>query len=85
MTSRVPSTLHGYSHLVGKAIASTPTAAAPILEIGQGKGKKRKAPSKNHKENSNDDSSSSGTKGGSAAPSSNPKDAECFYCHDKGH
>ena len=32
-----------------------------------------------------DGSSSSGTKGGSAAPSSIPKEAKCFYCHEKGH
>ncbi|XP_023758608.1 uncharacterized protein LOC111907046 [Lactuca sativa] len=34
------------SGMKGKGIASTPTAAAPVMEIGQGKGKKRKAPSK---------------------------------------
>ena len=69
----------------GKFVASTPTATAPVLAIGQGKGKKRKAPSKNHNGKSHDGSFFSGTKGGSAAPSSNPKDVECFHCHDKGN
>ena len=71
--------------LKGKAVASTPTIVAPVLSIGQGKGKKRKDPSKIHKENSHYGSSSSGTKGDSAAPSSNPKDAKCFHWHEKGH
>ncbi|XP_023764585.1 uncharacterized protein LOC111913088 [Lactuca sativa] len=60
----------------GKAVTSTPTVVAPVLAIGQGKGKKRKAPSKIHKRKSHDGSSSSGTNGGSAAPLSNPKEVE---------
>ena len=74
------------SKLKDKSVASTPATAAPVLAIGQRKGKKRKAPSKSHhKGKSQDGSSSSGTKVGSAKPSSDPKQAECFYCHEKGH
>ncbi|XP_052625083.1 uncharacterized protein LOC128132568 [Lactuca sativa] len=62
--------------LKGKAVASNPTTAAPVLAIGQGKGKKRKGPYKSHKGMSHDGSSSSRTKGGFSAPSSNPEDAE---------
>ena len=37
------------SNLKDKSVAPTPiTTTAPILAIGQGKGKKRKAPSKSH-------------------------------------
>ena len=71
-----------------KNVESTPTpTAAPVLAIGHGKGKKRKAPSKNWKGKSHDGSSSSGSeaKTGSAPPSSDPKEATCFYCHDKGN
>nr|KAJ0210427.1 hypothetical protein LSAT_V11C400177580 [Lactuca sativa] len=70
-----------------KSVASTPTpAAAPVLAIGQGMGKKRKAPSKsNHKGKSQDGTSSSGTKVGSAKPNSNPKGVECHHCHRIGH
>ena len=71
--------------LKGKVVASTPTSVAHVLAIGQGNGKKRKAPSKSHKGKSHDGSSSSGTKSGFVAPSTNPKDAEFFYCHDKEH
>ena len=63
----------------------TPAIAAPVLAIGHRKGKKRKAPSKSHNGKSHDGSSSSGTKGGPAKPSTNPKEAKCFYCHEKGH
>ena len=73
------------SSLKGKYVVTTPTASAPALAIGHGKGKKRKAPSKSRKGKSHDGSSSSGTKVGSANPSTNPKEAECFYCHDKGN
>ena len=73
------------SSLKGSYVASTPTAAAPVLAIGQGKGKKKNAPSKSHKGKSYDGSSSSRTKGGPATPSSNLKDAECFHIHEKGH
>ncbi|CAH1418453.1 unnamed protein product [Lactuca virosa] len=74
------------SGLKGKSVVTTPTpTTTPVLAIGKGKGKKRKTPSKGHKGKSLDGSSSSGTKGGPATPSANPKEAECFYCHDKGH
>lgn len=73
------------SSLKGKSVAPTPTTTAPVLTIGKGKRKKSKAPSRSHKGKSHDGSSSSGTKGGSATPSSNSKDAKCFHCHDKGH
>ena len=68
----------------GKSVVSTTTTTAPALVIGHGKGKKTKVPSKSYKGNSDDGSSSSGTKVGSAKPSSNPKEAECFHCHEKG-
>ena len=77
--------LHGVlrtteSNLKGKSVVSPlpPTTSAPVMEIGHGKGKKRKAPSKSRKGKSLDGSSSSGTKVGSANPSSNPKDADCI-------
>ena len=75
------------SGLKGKAVATSPTAVALVLDIGHEKGKKRKSPSKNHKGKSHDGSSSNGFKGkgGSAAPSPDPKEAECFHFHDKGH
>ena len=67
------------SGLKGKAVATTPTVSAPVLTIGHRKGKKRKDPSKNPKVKSHDGSSSNGSKGkgGFAAPSSEPKEAEC--------
>ena len=71
------------SSLKGKFI-STPIATAPLVAIGHRKGKKRKAPSKSRKGKSLDGSSSSGTKGGYASLSTIPKEAECFYCHEKG-
>ena len=75
------------SGLKGKsAVTSTPTTTtALVLAIGQGKGKKRKTPSKGTKGKSLDGSSSSGTKKGLIPPSSNPKEAQFFYCHEKGH
>ena len=86
------SKLHGLlrtdeSNIKDKYVASTHTpAATPVLAIGQGKGKKRKAPSKSHhKRKSQDGTSSSGTKVGSAKPNSNPKEAECHHCHKIGH
>ena len=63
------------SSLKGKSITSTPITTAPVLAIGKGKEKNRKAPSMSHKGKSHDGTSSSGTKAGPAAPSSNPKDA----------
>ena len=74
------------SGLKGKSVVTTPTPnTAPAMAIRQSRGKKRKTPSKGTKGKSLDGSSSSGTKGGSVTPSSNPKEGECFYCHDKGH
>ncbi|XP_023746542.1 uncharacterized protein LOC111894688 [Lactuca sativa] len=76
------------SGLKGKCVEPTPTADVPIMAIGQGKWKKRKAPSKqNWKGNSHDGPSSNGPKGktNSSPPASNPKDATWFYCKDKGH
>ncbi|XP_023765118.1 uncharacterized protein LOC111913634 [Lactuca sativa] len=76
------------SGLKGKSVESTPTpVVAPVLDIGHGKGKNRKAPYKNWKGKSHDGSSSSGSKAktGSTTPSSDPEEATCFYYHDKGH
>ena len=74
------------SGLKGKSVVTTLTPnTAPVLSIGKSRGKKRKTPSKGTKGKSLYGSSSSGTKGGSVTPSSNPKEVECFYCHDKGH
>ena len=70
---------------IGKSVVTTPTTTAPVVAIGHRKGKKKKAPSKSRKGNSLDGSSSSGTKFGSATPSTIPKEAECFYCHEKGN
>ena len=73
--------------LKGKAVvtSTTPTpTSTPVLAIGQGKGKKRKHPSKGTKGKSLEGSSSK-TKNGSVTPSAIPKDAECFYCHEKAH
>nr|KAJ0189120.1 hypothetical protein LSAT_V11C800391190 [Lactuca sativa] len=71
--------------LKGKAVATSTPTTTPVLAIGQGKGKKRKSPSKGTKGKNLDGSSSSGTKKGPITPSSNPKEAQCFYCQDKGH
>ena len=74
------------SGLKGKSVVTTPTPiATPVLASRQGKGKKRKTRSKGTKGKSLDVSSSSGSKGGSATPFAIPKDAECFYCQNKGH
>ena len=75
------------SNLKDKSVAPTPNPpTAPVLAIGQGRGKKRKASSKNHRKGkSQHGSSSSGTKVGTAMPNSNPKEAECHYCHKIGH
>jgi len=61
--------------LKGKAVATSTPLIAPVLTIGQGKGKKRKRPSKGTKGKTLDGSSSSGTKKGPITPSSNPKEA----------
>ena len=72
----------------GKSIPSTP-ASAPVLAIGQGKGKKRKGPPKqNWKSKAQAVSSSNGPKAkpnGSTPHVSDPKEAICFYCNQKGH
>ncbi|CAH1442429.1 unnamed protein product [Lactuca virosa] len=74
------------SGLKGKSVVTTPTPnIALVLAIGKSRGKKRKTPLKGTKGKSLDGSSFSGTKGGSVTPSSNPKEVEYFYCHDKGH
>ena len=75
------------SGLKGKAVVTTPTPtnSAPVLAIGKGRGKKRKSSSKGTKVRTLDGSSSSGTKKGFITPSSDPKEAECFYCHEKAH
>ena len=72
------------SNLKGKSVVSTPptTTPASVLEIGHGKGNKRKDPYKSRKVKCLDGSSSIGTKVGSANPSSDLKDAECFHCHE---
>ncbi|CAH1414927.1 unnamed protein product [Lactuca virosa] len=72
------------SGLKSKSVATPTPTTTPVLAIGQGKGKKRKHPSKGTKGKSLE-GSSSGTKGGSITPSAIPKDAECFYCQNKGH
>ena len=71
----------------GKSVTSTP-AASPFLAIDQGKEKKRKGPPKqNWKGKSQAGSTSNGPKGkaSSDAPTSNPKEATCLYCHEKGN
>jgi hypothetical protein len=63
----------------GKSDAPAP-ANTTVLAIGQGKGKKRKGPPKqNWKGKSHVKTSSDVT------PVSDPKEATCFYCNDKGH
>ena len=75
------------SGLKGKAVVTIPipTNSSPVLAIGKGRGKKRKCSSKGTKARTLDGSSSSGTKKGFITPSSDPKEAECFYCHEKAH
>ncbi|KAL7600494.1 hypothetical protein Lser_V15G27034 [Lactuca serriola] len=72
----------------GKSIASNP-ASAPVLAIGQGKGKKRKGPpNQNWKAKVQVGSSSNGPKAklnASIPHVSDPKEAVCFYCNQKGH
>ena len=64
------------SNLKDKFVATSPTVAAPVMEIGQGKGIKRKAPCKSHQKGKpRDGSSSCGTKAGPAKLSSDPKEA----------
>ena len=69
-----------------KSVAITPTQnSTPVLAIGKSRGKKRKSSSKGTKARTLDGSSSSGTKKGFVTPSFDPKEAECFYCHEKSH
>lgn len=65
----------------GKGIASAPASTA-VLAIGQGKGKKRKGPPK---QNWKGKSQASSSKNKETPHVSNPKEAECFYCQEKGH
>ncbi|TLX69973.1 DDE-type integrase/transposase/recombinase, partial [Labilibacter sediminis] len=53
-----------------------------LMAIGQGKGKKRKGPPKQNWKGKSQ-ASSSRTKETPHVP--NPKEAECFYCQEKGH
>ena len=74
------------SGLKGKSVAITPTPnSTPVLAIGKSRWRKRKRSSKGTKARTLDGSSSSGTKKGFITPSSDPKEAECFYCHEKAH
>lgn len=77
------------SGMKGKSFASTPAATAPLLAIGKGKGKKRKAPPKqNWKGKYQVGSSNNGSKvksGSKASPAFDPKETTCFYCLEKGH
>ncbi|KAL7587694.1 hypothetical protein Lser_V15G37713 [Lactuca serriola] len=75
------------SNFKDKYVAPTPNPpAAPVLAIGQGKGKKRKDSSKNYRKvKARDGASSSGTKVDPAKPCPNPKEAECHHCHKIGH
>ena len=75
------------SNFKDKSVAPTPNPpAAPVLAIGQGRGKKRKASSKNYRKvKARDGASSSGTKVDPAKPCPNPKEAECHHCHKIGH
>ncbi|KAI3739156.1 hypothetical protein L2E82_29553 [Cichorium intybus] len=60
----------------------------PVLAIGSGKGKKRKGPPKqNWRENTHVGSSSGAPKGKSSGIPHvrNPKEADYFYCKQKGH
>ncbi|KAI3723284.1 hypothetical protein L2E82_34759 [Cichorium intybus] len=67
---------------------SVPSVSQPVLAIGHGKGKKRKGPPKqNWREKVQVGSSSNGprAKSSSIPHVTNPKDADCFYCKEKGH
>ncbi|KAI3513141.1 hypothetical protein L1887_20467 [Cichorium endivia] len=60
----------------------------PVLAIGSGKGKKRKGPPKQHwREKTHVGSSNHAprAKSSSIPHVSNPKEADCFYCKQKGH
>ena len=73
------------SEIKGKSVANT---TAPVLAIGQGKGKKRKGPPKQNWKGKTKAVSSEGHRANSGQNIphvSNPKEAECFYCNEKGH
>ena len=57
-------------------------SSTAVLAIGQGKGKKRKGPPK---QNWKGKSQATGSKTKETPHVSNPKEAECFYCQEKGH
>ncbi|KAI3524132.1 hypothetical protein L1887_02784 [Cichorium endivia] len=67
---------------------SVPSVSQPVLAIGGGKGKNRKGPpNQNWREKVHVGSSSSGPrpKASGIAHNANPKEADCFYCKEKGH
>ncbi|KAI3780034.1 hypothetical protein L2E82_09888 [Cichorium intybus] len=67
---------------------SVPSVSQPVLAIGGGKGKKRKGPpNQNWREKVHAGSSSSGSrpKASGVPHNANPKEADCFYCKEKGH
>ena len=65
----------------GKGVAPSP-ASTVVLAIGQGKGKKRKGPPK---QNWKSKAQATGSKTKDTPHVSNPKEADCFYCQEKGH
>ena len=66
----------------GTSLGSGSTA---VLAIGQGKGKKRKGPTKQNWKGKAQASGSKAKFGSDTPHVSNPKEADCFYCHEKGH
>ncbi|KAI3504355.1 hypothetical protein L1887_32956 [Cichorium endivia] len=73
------------NRLKGKSV---PSVSQPVLAIGHGKGKKRKGPPKqNWREKVQVGSSSNAPRAKSSGIPhvTNPKEADCFYCKEKGH
>ena len=66
----------------GTSLGSGSTA---VLAIGQGKRKKRKGPTKQNWKGKAQASGSKAKFGSDTPHVSNPKEADCFYCHEKGH
>ncbi|KAI3791050.1 hypothetical protein L2E82_04605 [Cichorium intybus] len=67
---------------------SVPSVSQPVLAIGGGKEKKRKGPpNQNWKEKVRVRSSINGPRprSSSVPHNANPKEADCFYCKEKGH
>ncbi|KAI3700115.1 hypothetical protein L2E82_44732 [Cichorium intybus] len=67
---------------------NVPSLSQPVLAIGSSKGKKRKGPPKqNWREKVHVRSSSSAPRAKSSGIPhvTNPKEADCFYCKEKGH